>query len=103
MSPLPAVTPTRTTTTEAELFIGYRVPLRTEECVCGGEITAPENDWGQIAAEVRLHSLSKLHQDYRAGRVPRPAQPTDRDAVRPIDLSRDRGEGLSAAQSGASE
>ena len=39
--------------------------LRTEPCVCGGAITAPEGDWPATRNAVQLHQLAARHQRWR--------------------------------------
>jgi hypothetical protein len=41
--------------------------MRSEPCVCGGTITAPADDWCEIAEQVRRHQAMPEHSAYRAG------------------------------------
>lgn len=52
--------------------------MRTERCVCGGYITAPDGDWDAIAGAVLLHGRSEQHGAWRLGiTTTRATEPAD--------------------------
>lgn len=50
-----------------EKWPGYQAPFVTEQCECGGSITA-QNLWPKIAAAVALHNQSTRHEQWATGR-----------------------------------
>lgn len=42
-------------------------PWRTEACLCGLAITAPDGDWEAIAEAVRRHQRTPEHAAWRLG------------------------------------
>lgn len=54
--------------TERMLFRGHRGANRTEPCACGGYLTAPVNDFAQIAFAVQRHQQTANHLRWRAWR-----------------------------------
>jgi len=56
------------TVTEDELLAAYRFPFvdgASKDCACGGDIRPMYVDWGWIAAAIRAHQETELHQAWR--------------------------------------
>lgn len=64
--------PTSSSTTERDLFAGYRAgpaPItRRLRCACTGWLEAVDDDSESVLSAVRVHNQSTTHQQWRARR-----------------------------------